>query len=248
MTTEATEASEAAPHVGAENGVAMTLIDHLQELRHRLTVSVVALVIGTLVSVLFAKPLLLFLAQPVGRANLIFIRPTESFVIYMKVAFLAGIALAMPVILYQLLRFVVPGLTAQERHYVWILIPGGAISFVIGLVFANLVLVPAALRFLSGFLSDVAPSQWSFDAYISFVTTFLLWVGLSFETPLVIYVLTKLGVVRPETLARQRKYAYLGAFIVAAIITPTPDPFNQTLVAVPLILLFEVGIWLGRLA
>lgn len=247
MATEA-RAEVHPPASEAETGAPMTLIAHLREFRHRLIVSVIALVVATLISALFAKQLLLFLVQPVGSANLQFLRPTESFVIYMKVSFLAGIALAMPVLLYQLLRFVMPGLTATERRYVWILIPGGAISFVIGLAFANLILVPQALRFLSGFLADVAPSQWSFDAYISFVTTFLLWVGLSFETPLVIYVLVKLGVVRPETLARQRKYAILGAFILAAIITPTPDPFNQTLVALPLILLFEVGIWLGRLA
>lgn len=226
----------------------MSLIEHLQELRQRLMVAVLALVVGTLISALFAKQILLFLVRPIGGQNLQFLRPTESFVIYMKVALLAGVALAMPVILHQLIRFILPGLTAEERRYLWILVPGGAVCFAAGLLFANFILVPTAVGFLSGFLSDVAQPQWSFDSYISFVTSFLLWIGLAFETPLVVYVLAKLGVIQADTLARQRKFAILGAFILAALITPTPDPFNQILVAIPLILLFELGIWLARLA
>lgn len=226
----------------------MTLLEHLEELRQRLMKSVIAVAVTTLFSLLFTKQLLMALIAPLGGALPQAVRPTETFVIYMKVALMAGIALAMPVLVYQLVRFVAPGLTRRERRYLYILIPGATILFVLGMAFCLLIVLPFAIRYLYGFLDDVVRQDWTIDYYISFVTMFLLSTGLIFETPLIVFSLTKLGVVDRATLKRNRKYAVVLAFVAAAVLTPTPDPFNQLLVAGPLLILYEVGIFLSRFA
>jgi sec-independent protein translocase protein TatC len=230
------------------NDTRMTLIEHLEELRQRLIKAIIALVVTTLFSLVFTRQLLLALIAPLGGVLPQAVRPTETFVTYMKVALMAGIALAMPVIIYQFIRFVVPGLTRRERRYLYILVPGATLLFLIGMAFCYFFMLPFAISYLHGFLSDVIRQDWTIDYYISFVTTFLLATGLVFETPLVVFFLAKLGVVTPATLKRNRKYAIVIAFVIAAVITPTPDPFNQTLVAGPLIILYEVGILLSRFA
>lgn len=168
------------------------------------------------------------------------------FATYVKVALLAGMALAIPFVVYQGIMFVVPGLTPKERRYVYIWLPYVALSFAAGVLFGFYIVLPSAVRFLLTFGSDIATPQIRIGNYISTVSTLLFWMGVVFELPVVLLLLTKLGVLNRRILAQNRKYAVLVAFALAAIITPTPDPLNQTLVAVPIVLLYELSIFLAR--
>jgi sec-independent protein translocase protein TatC len=226
----------------------MTLFQHLAEFRDRLVKAAIALGVTTLFSLLFARQALQVLIAPTGSNQPVALHPTENIVIYFKVALVLGLVLAMPVLIYQFIRFIVPGLTSQERRYLFIIVPGATVSFALGVAFAGLVMLPFSIRYLQGFMSDLIKPTYSIDRYISFVTSMLFWVGLSFETPLVIFFLAKMGVVNVEVLGRSRKYAVLIVAVLAAIITPTPDPFNMLIVMAPLILLYELGVLLARLA
>jgi sec-independent protein translocase protein TatC len=174
--------------------------------------------------------------------------PTTNIVVFTKVALISGVALAMPVLVYQLISFIAPGLTRQEKRYLYFVLPGATLSFVVGVAFAYFVMLPTAIPFLKGFLGDIIEPTWFIDRYVSFITSLLFWVGLSFETPLLIFFLAKLGIITPAVLSRNRKYAVLIIAVLAAVITPTPDPFNMLLVMLPLILLYEIGILLAKLA
>ncbi|HEY8476126.1 MAG TPA: twin-arginine translocase subunit TatC [Chloroflexota bacterium] len=226
----------------------MTLIEHLNELRERLIKSVLALVVGVVIAALFLTwPVMGVLVEPVGR-KLVFLRPAEMVLTYFKVALITGAALAMPVIVYQVLMFILPALTPEEKRYVFFAVPGVSVAFIVGVLFGFFALLPFAVKYLLSWGGDFVDPMWSIGEYLSFVTTLLFWIGVSFEMPIVIFFLAKLGVVDHRRLASYRKYALLAAFVIAAIITPTPDPFNQTLVGVPLYLLFEIGVLLARLA
>ena len=226
----------------------MTIVEHLEELRDRLIKSVIALTVTTLLSFVFAKRFLEILIAPMGETPPVSASPTTNIVVFTKVALISGVALAMPVLVYQLISFIAPGLTRQEKRYLYLVLPGATISFVIGAAFAYFVMVPTAIPFLKGFLRDIIEPNWFIDRYVSFITSLLFWVGLSFETPLLIFFLAKLGIVTSASLSQYRKYAILVVAVIAAVITPTPDPFNMMLVMVPLILLYEIGILLSKLA
>lgn len=226
----------------------MTILEHLQELRTRLIITGVAIIIGMTVAALFLTwPVITLLSEAAG-GKLVALRPTETFVTYFKVALVTGAALAMPVIVWQMLLFVLPALHSHERRYVYLAVPFITLAFAAGLAFGFFLVIPSAIRFLTGFGGDVIAQTWSIEEYLTFITTLLFWIGLSFETPIVIFFLAKLGVVNPRTLGHFRRYALVGAFVAAAIITPTPDPFNQTLVAVPMYLLYELGVLMARFA
>ncbi len=226
----------------------MTILEHLQELRTRLIVTGIAVAIGMAVAAVFLTwPVIRLLTEPTG-LTLVALRPTETFVTYFKVALVTGAALAMPVIVWQALLFVVPALHSQERRYVLLAVPFITVAFVVGLAFGFLVVIPSTVRFLTGFGGDVIGQFWSIEEYLTFVTTLLFWIGLSFETPIVMFFLAKVGIVNPRSLGRFRRYAIVGAFLIAAIITPTPDPFNQALVAIPMYLLYELGVLMARFA
>jgi len=226
----------------------MTVVEHLEELRWRMIKAAIALVATTLFSLIFASRFLKILLAPAEGVKPIFLRPTEGFVTYLRVAFISGVALAMPIILYQAIRFIAPGLKSQEKRYLYIILPGATISFVMGIAFAYFAMLPFALRYLLKFGSDIAEAKWAIGEYISFVTTLMLWVGVVFETPLLMFSLAKLGIVTPKMLSRGRKYAALAIAILAAVITPTTDPFNMMVVMVPLLFLYEFGILLAKLA
>jgi len=224
-----------------------TVMGHLLELRQRLFWSAIVLVITTILTFIFTKQILHFLIAPAGHINLIFTEMTEMFGTYMQVALAGGIVLAMPFFVYQIIMFISPALTRQEKKYVYIALPWIALMFAGGVAFGYFVLLPPAMKFLVTFGSDIATPQIKIGNYISLVTRLLVAIGFVFELPVVTTFLAKLGIISPQTLARQRKWAIIGAFILAAIITPTVDPINQSLVAVPLIVLYEISIWLARL-
>lgn len=238
----------------AQNGTASTepavmpLMEHLKELRSRLIKAFAALLVTTAASLVVAKQALTILIAPMGDTMPQALKPTESIGNYMKVALICGVTLAMPIIVYQLGRFVAPGLTRKEKLYLILLVPGATLCFVTGVAFAYFVMLPAAIPFLQGFLDDIIAQQWAIGEYLSFVTSLLFWIGIAFELPLVVFFLAKLGVVNAEMLTKNFKYAVVVIAALAAIITPTVDPLNMILVMGPLIVLYVIGILLAKLA
>lgn len=229
-------------------GPELTIVEHLQELRQRLTICAFALIVGTIIGLIFSDAIFHLLLLPAGPGFKGYaIEMTEMFTTYFKVAIMTGAAIAMPVFVYEVFGFVAPGLTRKERRVVVTLLPLVSMFFVFGMLFGYFVVLPFAVRYLLHF-SDIAIDAIRISNYIGFVTTVEMWLGLAFETPLIIYMLAKVHIVDVKRLSSYRKYAILAVFIIAAAITPTPDPFNQTLVAIPLYLLYELGILFARFA
>jgi sec-independent protein translocase protein TatC len=225
----------------------LTFLGHLGELRQRLIKGVIAVVIASIISFVFFKPIFYYLILPAGDINLVYIEMTEMIGTIMKVCLTSGVILAMPYLTYQLLMFVSPALTRKEKKYVYFILPWIALMFVGGVAFGYFILIPPATRFLITFGSDIATPQIKIGNYISIVSRLLLAIGLAFEMPVVTTFLARLGIITSKWLASKRKIAIISAFILAAIITPTFDPLNQSLVAVPLIILYEMSIWLAKL-
>lgn len=227
--------------------VELPLIEHLRELRDRLVKAVLSIALTTGLSLLFIDQEIRLLLRPAGNHQLISLKPTETFVSFIQVGLMSGIAIAMPLIVYQLFRFLAPGLTRTEKRWILLSLPGITLFFLLGMVFCYIVVLPSALDFLLNFGNGLVTPMNSISEYLSFVSTFLLSVGLAFETPLIIFILSKLGVATPKRLAGFRRWFYVLAFVIAAIITPTPDPINQSYVAIPIILLYELGIIFARI-
>jgi sec-independent protein translocase protein TatC len=232
---------------GSDQGE-MALLEHLDEMRRRLIRAIIAVLIGVIAGTFVTPTVLKLLVAPLGDQVPLAISPTEAPAVFFKVAIVIGLVIAMPVIMYQLFQFARPGLEPVERRYVLVGAPAASLSFAAGVVFAATVLLPAALPFLQGFLFGIVEQRYSIERYISFVSNILVWAGLVFETPLVMYFLAKLGVVTPEGFAKARRVVIIGAAAGAAVITPTTDPVNMLLVMVPFMLLYELGILLARLA
>jgi len=226
----------------------LSVLGHLGEVRQRLIKSVIAVVITSTLSFIFFQQIFNVLIAPAPQdITLIFIEMTEMIGTIMRVSLVSGIILAMPYLTYQLIMFVSPALTSREKKYVYLILPWIALMFAAGVAFTYFILIPPATNFLITFGSDIATPQIKIGNYISIVTRLLLAVGLVFEMPVVTTFLARLGVLKPKWLSDKRKLAIIFAFILAAIITPTFDPINQTLVAAPLIVLYEMSIWLAKL-
>jgi|TARA_Y100000590_G_scaffold55772_2_gene58395 sec-independent protein translocase protein TatC len=164
-----------------------------------------------------------------------------------RVSLTTGIVLAWPLIMYQLAVFILPGLKSQEKKYVYFFLPLSTIVFFIGAYFGYKVLFPPAVNFLLHFGADVAVPYIRIGNYTSLMLTLILWMGIAFEMPVIVFFLSLIGIVTPKLLIKGRRYAIVCAFIVGAIITPTFDPVNQSIVALPLIVLYEAGILLARI-
>ena len=226
----------------------LPVLSHLRELRKRLMWSAIAVIVTTIVSFVFAKEIIDVLRSRVDDLDLISITLTENIGTYFQVAFISGMLLATPIIIFQAVLFLRPALTPKERRYLYRLLPSLLIAFVLGGLFAFFVLIPPAADFLLTFGQDSAEPTIRISNYVSTVARLIFAIGLCFELPIVMYFLTKIGLVDVRKLTRFRKFNLVLAFLLAAIITPTPDPINQTIVAVPLIVLYEVGILLSRIA
>ena len=225
----------------------LTVLSHLVEFRRRLIRSAIAVAITTGISFIFAEHLFNILILPAGDINLIYIEMTEFIGTYMRVCLFAGVTLAMPYITYQGIMFIAPALTRKEKKYVYMILPWIALMFIAGVAFGYFILVPPATNFLLTFGSAIATPQIKIGNYIAIVTRLLLAIGLVFELPVVTTFLARIGIIKPEWLSGKRKVAIIAAFILAALITPTFDPINQSLVAFPLIILYEMSIWLAKL-
>jgi sec-independent protein translocase protein TatC len=245
-----TAAPEPPPESAREAGERyLTLFEHLQELRYRLTVCAVAVIAGLIVSAYFGNELMKFLKEPGEEASddfvLIFTEPFESFVAYFQVSLLGGLTLAMPVIVFQTLRFLAPGLRGLERLWLYGTTIGAGLLFVLGVAFAYFVALPPALDFLFNFGDDIAEPNIRVSSYIDFVIRLLFWTGVSFETPIVIMFLARFRIVSANQLIHWWRFAIVGAFVIAAIVTPTWDPVTQSLVAGPMIVLYVIGVILA---
>jgi len=225
-----------------------TFLEHLGELRRRLGICLAALVVAIGVTATQVHGVIDWLRRPAdGLLNrFAFFSPTEPLMAYMKVACLGGVLLAMPLILWQFWGFVRTGLTRRERSYGLAFVWWGTLLFAGGLAFAYYLLLPVSLRFLLGIGQGAFEPVISIETYLSFVTTILFWCGLVFELPIVLVLLVNVGIVTPEWLRQQRPYAILVLVILAAIITPTTDAVNLLLMTVPLLVLYELSIWLTR--
>jgi sec-independent protein translocase protein TatC len=224
----------------------MTFLEHLEELRKRLIISIVALGVAFLVCWNFADRIFGFLEFPLAKflppgEKLVFTRLTEPFMLYMKVAFFAGIFLAAPVILWQLWLFIAPGLYKRERRYAAPFIIIASLFFLIGGYFGYRVLLPGTCAFFLE-TGKQFTQMIKADEFFSFASTVILATGLVFETPILIFFLARLGIVTPKFLMRGWKWAVVGAFIIAAIVTPTPDMVTQTVLALPMIGLYFLGV------
>ncbi len=223
------------------------VIEHLRELRDRLLKSVAALGVGLILGFIGAKRFLEILIAPLqGESQLQLLRPTENIIIYFKAALILGAILAAPVIIYQIMAFIVPGLTPSEKRMLYLSMPLAFALFATGVAFCAFIVLPFTLNYLQQFLTDLFKAEYSVEYYLSFVSNFILWVGIAFETPLVIALLARLGVVSPQMLARTWRYAIVIIAVLAAVITPTPDPFTMGIVMVPLLFLYGFGLLLAR--
>jgi sec-independent protein translocase protein TatC len=227
----------------------MTLADHLRELRERLLKSVIALVVGTAVGLAFAEQILKVLLAPYGPAKqLLVTSPISPLTNVFTVSVTTGAILALPFILYQALAFIFPGLLPHERRWVMIALPFGFGLFLLGVLFAFFVMLPAAVGFLTGIFPSVFNVALTPDDYIPFVAGVMFWMGVAFEMPLIIFVLAKANVINANLLKRHWRWAVVIVAVLAALITPTPDPLNMTIVMVPLLLLYGLSIILAYLA
>ncbi len=230
-------------------GREQTLAEHLEELRRRLGISLAALLIAVGIAWTQVDRIVEWVQQPAaGRlAHFAYFSPAEPLVAYLKVSVLAGLLLAMPVILWQVWGFIRTGLTPKERIWGQLLVGWGSLQFAAGVAFAYLVLLPLSLHMLLAIGEGRLIPVISIDRYLSFVTSMAFWCGLAFELPVVLYVLSRVGIVTAEWLRQQRAYAVLALVIIAAVVTPTTDPVSLLLMAVPLIVLYEISILVTRL-
>jgi sec-independent protein translocase protein TatC len=224
----------------------MSFLEHLEELRVRLIHSLVALIVGFVAAWGFRDAIFLFLTRPLRQANpsasFIYTSPTEALMLYMKMAFFVGIFIAAPYILYQVWAFVAPGLYPHERRYALPFIFFGTLFFLGGAAFGHFLLFPMTFGFLGSFAGENMKFMPRVGEYFTFYSWFLLAIGAVFQTPIVIFILARIGLVTPGFLLRHFKYAVLIAFIVAAVVTPTPDVVTQSALAVPMLALYLLGV------
>ena len=227
--------------------VRQSLWDHFEDLRKHLFRAVLGLLVAVVISFIFAQKLMNYLAIPVGGLEqLRAIDVTEAIGVYMKVALLSGVALALPYIAFEFWLFAAPGLRPRSRSFGLLAIPISTLLFLSGMAFAYYIMMPAALPFLLNFMgiqAELRPAS-----YYSFVTGVMFWIGVAFEFPLVIYVLTAIGFIKPRVLAQQWRLAIVLISVLAAAITPTVDPVNMALVMAPMSVLYFISIGLSYIA
>ena len=233
--------------IATESQARESLWDHIEALRMHLLRMVISLAVGVGISLSFTIPLMEYLAGPAGGlAKLQAIEVTEEFGVFMRVALMSGIAIMLPYIAFELWLFVAPGLRPRERKMSLFGIPLATLLFLAGMAFTFQYLIPTALPFLSGFTAIA--EDWTASEYFKFVTGLMLWIGVFFEFPLLVYIFTSIGFIKPAILARQWRLAIVIIAIIAAAVTPTVDAATMGLVMLPLSLLYFVSIGLSYIA
>ena len=225
----------------------MSVLEHVNELRKRLLIIVITLVVTTIIGFTFSQQLAEILAGPIGGLSTMeSIDVTENVTAFMKISLLAGVVLALPVVVYQIFAFILPGLNQNERKWVWFMIPLATLFFAGGVLFAYFFMLPTALPFLLNFMGiTTAPRP---STYFGFVLNLLFWVGLAFELPLIVFLLARIGLITAKQLAKQWRIAIIVIAILSALITPTPDPVNMGLMMLPLFILYLISILFAVIA
>lgn len=218
------------------------LRDHLQEFRKRLIICLVVVAIAALACYNYVDDIIALLSGPAGK--LYFMNPSEVFFTYMEIALYAGILFTLPVLLYEVWAFVAPALWPEERRAVLVILPTAVVLFYVGLVFAYYLVIPAAVTFFMGFATQTLQPMFSLESYLSFILALTLPFGFIFELPLIVVFLAKIGLVTGDFLKGKRKILIVIAFIFAAVVSPTTDIFTQTMIAVPLIVLYEISLFI----
>ena len=222
----------------------MSLIAHLTELRSRIIKCLVATRLGSVVGYYYIQEIMHYITLPAGK--LYYMQPAEAFFTYLKVACVAGFLLALPIIFWQVWRFFLPALTTRERMVLGIVVPTSVVLFFCGLAFSFFLVLPAGIKFFLGFGNTELEALLSVDKYFDFVIMFVLPFGFIFELPLVITILGKMGLITSAFLKKYQRIIIFLSFVVGALITPTPDVFTQSMIALPIIVLYEVGYFIVR--
>ncbi len=243
------------------------LTEHLGELRNRIVVSLIVVAVAFGVCFNYSEYIFNLLTSPLHYTlkfsidnpyisfvpsnkpgiNLVFLAPAEALWMHMKIAFISALIISSPLIFFEIWRFIAPGLLDKEKKYALPFIVTTSFLFLIGALFCFIIILPFAMNFLLNYKTENLQPMISVEKYMDFCLKFILAFGAIFELPVILVFLTRMGIVSHEFLSKNRKYAVLIAFIVAAVLTPTPDAFNQTLMAVPIIILYETGIWASRI-
>ncbi|MBF0554662.1 MAG: twin-arginine translocase subunit TatC [Nitrospirae bacterium] len=245
----------------------MSIFEHLGELRKRIIISMAAVLVIFIVTFNYSEMILKTLVMPIEKKMvfsihypfvglepsgikqkaLVFLEPAEAFWMHCKLALIAALMIALPVILSQIWLFIEPGLVEREKKFIMPFVTAGTVLFMVGAVFCYYIILPFAFGFLMTYKTENLTPMISVGNYVGFTTKFILAFGVIFELPIALFVLTKMGLVTPQQLGKIRKHVIVAAFVISAVVTPTPDAFNQTLMAVPIIVLYEIGILASRL-
>jgi sec-independent protein translocase protein TatC len=229
------------------NEVEMSLFDHLEELRHRIFYALIAVIVCVIGCFIFVNPLVKILELPAKGVKFLQLAPGEYFFVSIKVAGYSGLILASPVILYQIIQFVLPGLTRRERRLLAPIVFGSSFLFLCGLGFGYVLLVPAALQFFINYGADVVEQMWSIDKYFELILLLLFSTGIAFQIPVVQLLLSNLGIVSSDKMLTGWRYVILAAVVSGAILTPSTDPLTQSLLAGAMLGLYFGGIGLVKL-
>ena len=226
------------------------IIEHLADLRKALLISVVAVGIASVACYSFSEQLLNIVTFPLRSINqqLIVTGVTEAFFVKLELSFLAGLIIAFPIVSWAIWGFFKPALYPHERKYIYVLFPATLILFATGVLFSYFGILPLVLKFFVYIAGESLQTMFKVDQYVSFVMSFSIPFGIVFELPIIMFFLTKIGIVKPEMLTKNRKYIILAIVVIAGVLTPGPDPISQVMMAVPMYILFEVSIIVSRFA
>ena len=227
--------------------VEMSLFDHLEELRQRIFYSLIAVAVAAIGCFIAVKPIVKLLEVPAQGIKFLQLAPGEYFFVSLKVAGYSGLVLASPFILYQIIQFVLPGLSRRERRFLGPIVLGSSVLFVAGLVFAYLLLIPAALNFFINYGEEVVEQLWSIEKYFEFVLVLLFCTGLAFQIPVIQVLLANLGIVSSQKMISAWRYVIMGGVVLGAVLTPSTDPLTQSLLAGAVLALYFGGIGVVKL-
>jgi len=236
---------------GIEPEKEMTFLEHLEELRWRIIYSIIGIVIGTIIAWIFVDFLVdVVLLKPAKDAGAILqnLRPFGQLFLFMQIAIMVGIVISIPNIFYQFWKFISPALRKHERRYIFWIVVFSSVCFLAGIAFAYFVMLPLTLKFAAQFGSETIKNEFAIDEYMSIIISVMLAAGLIFELPMISFFLSKLGILKPSYMKKYRRHAIVIIMVAAAFLTPGADPVSQIVLAVPLVLLYEISIFISKIS
>jgi sec-independent protein translocase protein TatC len=236
---------------GSESEKEMTFLEHLEELRWRIIYSIIGIVVGTIIAWIFVDFLVdVVLLKPAKDAGAVLqnLRPFGQLFLFMQIAIMVGIVISIPNIFYQFWKFISPALRKHERRYIFWVVVFSSVCFLAGIAFAYFVMLPLTLKFAAQFGSETIKNEFAIDEYMSIIISVMLAAGLIFELPMISFFLSKLGILKPSYMKKYRRHAIVIIMVAAAFLTPGADPVSQIVLAVPLVLLYEISIFISKIS